>query len=317
MKTFLILISALLLFIAVSLAFIGGLLFFIVCSPKNKVVKKFLSAGEKELMDNFGDKISKGREIFNGITKEDVTIKSFDNLSLHAYYIEGKCHDRTIICVHGYYGSPEHDFGPAAVKLLESADLLLIDQRCHGQSEGKFITFGIRECKDIKSWCDWVLEKKGENHPVYLDGVSMGATTVLLSTSQSLPKNIRGIIADCGFSSPHEILSSITKKVLKTDTSILLISVDMFCRAFAGFSLNEMSTSSVMQNNEIPILFAHGKRDSLVPYTMSQAAFDACKSDVKYLVLSEDAEHGLSYVVDFEKYNAAINELFKECERKA
>ena len=317
MKTFLILISALLLFLVIILAAIGAILFYIFCSPKNRIVSKFLSAGEKELMDNFGEKITKGREIFNSIKKEDVTIKSFDNLNLHAYYIEGKCHDRTIICVHGYHGSPIHDFGPAAVKLLERADLLMIDQRGHGQSEGKFITFGIRECRDIKSWCDWVLEKKGENHPVYLDGVSMGATTVLLSTSQALPQNIKGIIADCGYSSPQEILGTITKKVLKTDTSVLLVSVDIFCKVFAGFSLNEMSTSSAMENNKIPILFAHGKKDSLVPYTMTQTAFDICKSEPKYLILSEDAEHGLSYMVDYEKYDAAITELFEKCERTA
>ncbi len=317
MKTFLILISALLIFIALILIAMGGAVFFIVCSPKNKIVSKFLSTGEKELMAQFGDKINRGRQIFDSYKKEDVIIESFDGLKLHGYYIEGDCHDRTIICVHGYHGSPVHDFGPAAVKLLERADLLLIDQRAHGQSEGKYITFGINECRDCKAWTEWVLERKGADHPVYLDGVSMGATTVLLSTSQGLPKNVRGIIADCGYSSPREILSSITRKVLKTNTDVLLISVDVFCKAFAGFSLTQMDTASAMKDNKIPILFAHGKKDSLVPYTMSQTAYDACNTEPKFLILSENAEHGLSYMIDFEKYDAAISELFEECERTA
>lgn len=314
LQTFLILISALLLFLVVILTVMCALLFSIVCSRKSRVVSYFLSEGEKKLMEDFGDKIEKGRKLYENRKKEEVSITSFDSLKLHGYYIEGDCHDRTIICVHGYHGSPTHDFGAAVEKLLENGDLLLIDQRSHGKSEGKYITLGVKESQDCKAWAQWLCEKKGENHPVYLDGVSMGATTVLLASSLDLPKNVLGIIADCSYTSPKEILEDITAKVLKTNTGFLIVGVDVFCKLFAGFSLNEMSTKNAMEKNTRPILFAHGMKDNLVPYEMSKQAFDACKTQ-KHIILSKEADHGTSYMVDFKEYDAAIKNLFLSCEK--
>ncbi len=313
METVLILISALLLFAVLALLSMGGALFSIVCSRRGKLVSKVLADGEKQLMEKYGDKIKKGAEKFSEIPQKEVSIKSFDNLTLHGYLLEGKNHDRTIICVHGYHSSPQHDFGPAAYKLLECADLLFIDQRAHGKSEGKYITLGIKESRDCKAWAEYILKEKGEDHPVYLDGVSMGGTTVLLASSLDLPKNIKGIIADCGFSSPMEILKNITGKFLKTNTDVLLLSTDIYCKLFAKFSLKEMDTAKAMQNNRLPVLFAHGMCDELVPYQMTKDAYDACTTP-KFLVLSKDADHGTSYMVDFEKYSEAIENLFIECE---
>ena len=316
MEPVLILICAILLFALLVLLASGGALFLILCGRKDKIVKKMLAEGEGEMMRQYGTQIDAGRSKFKELNKREITIKSHDNLTLYGYFVEGNVSDRTIICVHGYRGSPVHDFGPAIENLLNFGNLLLIDQRAHGKSEGKYVTFGVRECQDCKAWADYVAKTMGDDHPVYFDGVSMGGTTVLLASSLELPKNVKGIIADCSYTSPHEILKEITEKFLKTNTDALLFSADIYCRIFAGFSLNQMSTKNAVQQNRVPILFAHGMCDSLVPHSMTQAAFDNCNTK-KFLVLSEKAEHGMSYMVDFEQYNNAILELFKECENTA
>ena len=315
METFFILISAVLLFLLLVLLFSGAAIFHIACARGGKLISKVIATGYEKIYSEFPN-IAEGCERLRQKEKREITIKACDGTPLTAYYIEGENKGRTIICVHGYHSDPVHDFGGATDKLLKHANLLLIDQRGHGKSGGKYITFGILESRDCKAWAEWLLKEKGEDHPVYFDGVSMGATSVLLASGLDLPKNVKGIIADCGFSSPKDIFEDITTRVIKVNPTLLLKSTDLFCRSFAKFSLYENSTLKAMETNKLPILFAHGTADSLVPYAMTQKAFDACNSK-KYLVLAKDAEHGMSYLIDYESYSQAMEKLFEESESAA
>lgn len=315
LETFFILICAILLFALLVLLACGAAIFHIACSRKGRLISKVISTGYKKVYEQYPS-IMEGYEKLKKREKREITIDGHDGTPLTAYYIEGQNKERTIICVHGYHSGPIHDFGAATDKLLENANLLLIDQRAHGKSGGKYITFGILESRDCKTWAEWLMREKGADHPVYFDGVSMGATSVLLASALDLPPNVKGIIADCGFSSPKDIFADVTTKVIKINPFLLLKSTDIFCRIFAGFSLYEASTTEAMKTNKLPILFAHGTADSLVPHRMTQSAFDACEAK-KYLVLAENAEHGMSYLIDYDRYSSAIQKLFEECEKVA
>ena len=315
METVFILICAVLLFLLLVLLALGGAIFRITCARKGKLISKVISTGYEKIYAKFPS-IKEGCDKLRVREKREITIEAHDKTPLTAYYIEGENKNRTIICVHGYHSDPIHDFGGAVDKLLKHANLLLVDQRAHGKSGGKYITFGILESQDCKSWAEWLLVEKGEDHPVYFDGVSMGATSVLLASGLDLPKNVKGIIADCGFSSPKDIFEDITKRVIKVNPVLLLKSTDIFCKGIAKFSLYENSTLKAMESNSLPILFAHGTADSLVPYAMTQKAFDACNAK-KYLVLAKDAEHGMSYLIDYESYSQAMEKLFEESESAA
>lgn len=316
MQTAVILLGALILFALIVLLVFGAILFYVVCSRNGKLVSKIIATGESGILDGYSDEMKKGREILERREKSEISIKSDDGLMLHGTFVKGDEQGRTIICVHGYHGSPAHDFSLASEALLKCGNLLFIDQRSHGKSEGKYITFGIRECRDCKVWADLISEQMGKDHPIYLDGISMGGTTVLMASGLELPKNVKGIIADCSYTSPYEIISCISKRMFKREPRLLIASVDLYCRVFAGFSLSENSTVRAMEKNRLPILFAHGTGDSLVPHAMTQAAYDACTS-TKNLILAKDAEHGLSYIIDTERYSDAIENLFKICEKTA
>lgn len=316
MDSIFVLICVILVLIMLLFALTMWAVFRIVFGRDDRVAKRIISSGEKKVMKDFENMLNRERRAFLDAYKEEVSIESFDGLNLHGYLVKGENHSRTIICVHGYRGSPEHDFGPAFRELLKSGDLLLVDQRAHGKSEGKFITFGVNECKDCKSWVQYILDKRGQDHPVYLNGISMGATSVLLASALNLPKNTRGIIADCGFSSPCEIISEVAKKMLKTKPDALVNCVDIYCKALGKFSIKGTCTESAMRQNSIPILFVHGQKDSLVPYHMTRTAFDACSAP-KFLVLSEKADHGMSYLLDRDRYREEIQKLFLECEKNS
>ena len=316
MEAFFILVSAAFLFAIIVLLVFGGIFFHIACSRNSKVVSQLITNGSNKLLEGYTDDIKRGQSCLESHQSREVSIKSKDGLTLFGKFIEGDNPNRTIICVHGYHGSPSHDFSIAIEALLTHGNLLMIDQRAHGKSEGKYITFGVRECDDCKLWADFVSQMMGDNHPIYFDGVSMGATTVLMASDLELPKNVKGIIADCSFTSPHEIVSTISQRIFKSEPKLLIGCIELYCRLFAGFSLKEKSTTSALKNNKRPILFAHGTGDTLVPHNMSQKAYDVCTAP-KSLILAKDAEHGLSYLFENERYSNAITNLFKECEKTA
>ena len=146
------------------------------------------------------------------------------------------------------------DFGVAFPFYHEMGmNLLIPDQRCHGKSEGKYITFGVKESNDMLCWLKHHNEKYG-NYPVFLSGLSMGASTVKFMADEQLPSNVQGIIADCGFSSPKEILSAVFKKRTHLPATLVMPFVDLFARVFAGFSLSDKDSRKVLLRNKLPIL---------------------------------------------------------------
>ena len=158
-----------------------------------------------------------------------------------------------------------------------ATSLLLVDQRAHGSSQGKYLTFGVRERLDVLSWATYMGQKLGQNAPLILGGLSMGATTVLLASCFDFPANVRAVIADCGFTSPYEIAkASLRRDYPKAPVSLLLPLCSLVTRLFAGFGLRDGSTIDAVRESRYPILFLHGTGDTFVPYEMTKRAFDAC-----------------------------------------
>ena len=188
-----------------------------------------------------------------------------------------------------------------------------IDQRAHGLSEGKYITFGVKERFDCVRWAEYVHKRIGGD--IFLDGLSMGSTTVLMASGEKLPDSVRGIIADCGFTSPEEIMTKIMTVDLKIPKDPLFAPVAWMIKKRAGFAVNEYSTLDAMKKNRLPILFLHGKADKFVPYEMTVRAYEACRSE-KELLLVENAGHGISYLVEPERCKAALEKFLRKYSRE-
>ena len=187
-----------------------------------------------------------------------------------------------------------------------------MDERAHGESEGTYITFGVRERHDVATWAAYAAMHFGPAHPLILDGLSMGAATVLMASELALPASVRGIIADCGFSSPYAIMKSVLHwRCPWLVSGPLLALTGVFTRLFGGFGLREVSATEAVAHTKLPILFIHGTGDPFVPCSMSQAAYDACTGE-KRLILVEGAGHGQSYLVDRPRVQAAVREFLTD-----
>ncbi|MBE6564833.1 MAG: alpha/beta hydrolase [Ruminococcaceae bacterium] len=238
-------------------------------------------------------------EAFLAASPEDVYIKSFDGLTLHGYYLPSEGSKKTVLLFHGYTSSALKDFSLIFRFYREQGfNILTADHRAHGKSEGKYMGFGVLERRDVLSWVEYLNSRAKQR--IVLHGISMGASTVLMASGSPLPENVVGIVADCGFTSPYDILAHVGKQYFHLPAFPLLPLADIVCKQKAGYSFKEYSTLDAMKTNRLPVLFIHGEGDTFVPTSMSKAAYEACRAE-KQLFLVPSAGHGLSYTVDPQK----------------
>lgn len=253
---------------------------------------------ETEFERLYMPRIKNGIQWFKDQNPERIWIKSHDGLKLAADYLPATEPKGTIIVVHGYRSSNYLDFS-CVFELYHSwnYNILAVHDRAHGESEGKYIGFGILDRYDVISWINYAVDNIGGN--IFLDGMSMGASTVLMTAGFDLPENVKGIIADCGFTSPWEECKHVLKRDFKLPPFPLLHICSFAVKCIAGYSLDEYSTLDALKTNKKPVLFIHGSKDSFVPTYMGKQNYEACIAE-KELVIVDGAEHAESFLKETE-----------------
>lgn len=243
---------------------------------------------------------------------KDVYITSYDGLRLYAQWVPAENPRGTVLLAHGYRSTKLLDFGVAFEIYHEMGlNLLIPDQRSHGKSQGKFITFGVKESRDMQYWLRFHDEQIG-SYPVILCGLSMGASTVMYMADEPLPENVKGIVADCGFTSPKAILTRVYQKVIHLPPEPSIWAAGLFTRLFAGFGLTQKDSRRSLSKNKLPILLIHGTADDFVPCYMTRQSYAAC-SGPKEMLLVQGAEHGVSFLVDPQTYGTRVRSFVEKC----
>ena len=242
---------------------------------------------------------------------EEVNVLSHDGLKLYGRYYHRRDNEPLIIFFHGYRCSSLRDGnGIFLYSKTLNYNILLVDQRVHGKSEGKTITFGVKERYDCFSWVEWAQQRFGMEVQIILAGLSMGAATVLMTANMGLPGNVKGIMADCPYSSPKAVIRKVIKD-MNFPVGLVYWLAKHAAKWIGKFDLEEASAVEAVRGSKIPILIIHGDDDRFVPCTMSQECFQACKDNVE-LVLVEGAGHGMSHCVDAKKYEDAVRAFFRK-----
>lgn len=240
---------------------------------------------------------------------EEITIEAYDGLTLYGKYYHFCDGAPLDIQFHGYRSVPARDCcGTFRISRDMGHNILLVDQRAHGKSGGKVITFGIRERYDCVSWVNYAVSRFGKNQKIILIGLSMGAATVLMAASLKLPENVLGIIADSTYSSPREILLKVC-----ADRRIPIKIADLFASfgalLFGRFNLDEITAEKAAKSCTKPVLFFHGSDDYFVPSRMSRKVYAACASK-KHIVILQNGGHCAGYVFNTERYIKEISEFY-------
>ncbi len=249
---------------------------------------------------------------------ENVEIRSHDGLRLCGHYLAHPSPRGVILQVHGYRGCGAFDFSCAIEPFYNMGfSLLVVDQRSSGDSEGRHITFGYYERYDVVEWAKY-LGERFPDLPVIMDGVSMGASTVMLALEIGYPDNVKAIIADCGYSSPGAICRKVLKQWFNLPPFPLYYGAKFWVKLLAKFDLDAVRCRDALgklKDSGIKLLIAHGKKDGFVPYSMSEENVSIFTDEdmetcVQFFTV-EEADHGLSYLKCREGYDRAIDTLLE------
>ena len=278
-------------------------------SEKNKKPKEEYPIPKGEIYEPYRDKMVGWIKEVRAMPCEEFHIRSFDGLRLRGKYYEYAPGAIIEIMFHGYRGSAERDMCGGVqrcFKLGHSA--LIVDQRCSGKSDGNVITFGVNESRDCLDWMNFAIEHFGPDCRLMLTGISMGAATVMIAAGEELPKNVVGVLADCGFTSAKAIIKKVIRQ-LKLPPDLAYPFVKLGARLYGHFDLEQTSALEAMKKCKVPVIFFHGETDDFVPCDMSRENFEACTGK-KMLVTVPNAGHGLSILLDPVGYRAAMKLFF-------
>ena len=244
----------------------------------------------------------------NDRTYERVFIVTNDGLTLSGRYYHIKDGAPLDIGFHGYRSHPVTDFsGGSELSFQMEHNLLLVDQRAHGQSDGRTISFGILERQDLLCWVDYAIQRFGMEVTIFLYGVSMGGATVLMASELNLPSNVKGIIADCPYNDPLDVILHVGKSTPFPQALIKPFTI-LGAKISGGFDLRETTAATAVKNTKIPILIIHGEADTYVPCQMSEAVANANPAMVRRHTFP-GAPHGISYLTDTPRYHKIATEF--------
>lgn len=225
----------------------------------------------------------------------DMEITSYDGLKLEGQFLPYPDSNKLVICVHGFHSYHYREFAYYIRFYHELGyNILLPDNRAHGQSEGHYIGFGWLDRLDILEWIK-KMEEYFHNEPmsIVLHGISMGGATVLMVSGEELSDNVKAIVADCSYTSAYDEFKYYLKNK-GCPPFLLLPSATLLSKKTVGYNFKQASAVNQVKKSKTPTLFIHGNQDHFVPTYMALELYNACQAEKKLLIVN-DAAHGESY----------------------
>lgn len=276
--------------------------------------KEFLATSPDLTTDQFTELATFDTAWLERHTFEEVEMKSQDGLLLRAYYLAApQPTTRTALLAHGYTGSAKTDMGAFAKMYHEvfGYNVLMPDDRGHGASEGTYIGFGWPDRLDYLKWLHWLLQKVGPEAQIVLHGISMGGATVLMTSGEQLPEQVRCVVSDCAYTSVKDILSYQVRRLYKLHPFPLIYLVSLVCKIRAGYFFGEASALRQVSKTSKPVLFIHGAEDTFVPLSMLEPLYQACPTYKEKLIVPK-AGHGLAYSADVSGYRKKVGAFVQQ-----
>lgn len=296
--------------LGISLGFIGNYFYNLALNPNTP--KDIVFGTPEEAEATSGQVLdSDVAWLLNDSNYTDEYITSSDKLKLHSYKITNQNNtNKWVITVHGYTSEGINMSTYAKHYYDNGYNVLIPDLRAHGLSEGNYIGMGWDDRLDIISWINYIL-KENPNAEIILHGVSMGSATVLMTSGEEIPSNVKAIIADCGYTSVWDEFAYQLDDLFSLPEFPILNVSSMVTKIRAGYFLGEASSLEQVKNSKTPILYIHGDKDDFVPYYMMEELYNATSSEKEMLTI-KGAEHAKASEVDPETYWNTVNNFINK-----
>ena len=237
--------------------------------------------------------------------KKDLHIVN-EGLNLYSEYYDFG-YDRAVIFVSGrtdslcygyYFAQPYPEMG---------FNVLLIDQRAHGLSDGKYNCLGFDEHRDLIKWAELLNSEYGVKN-ILLHGVCIGSSCCLQAlVSENAPDYFGGLIADGMYTKFYESFKNHLVEY-KQRPFPLMFFVNLSFKLATGHSMKRGNIDFIDKMTK-PMLFIHSKEDT---YSLPYMADELCRKlphDNKKIVWFDRGKHSQLRPTDTEKYDAAIKEF--------
>lgn len=256
--------------------------------------------------------IQKDREWLWQHDHQPVTVLSRDGLKLSGTMFPVENARGTVLCLHGYTSNAKQDYTSLARYYIEcNFQLLLVDHRAHGESEGTYIGFGILDRYDALKWIEYLNDRFGAEKKIVVQGTSMGAATALMLSGLELPDNVAGIVSDCAFTSPWDVFKSVLKGWYHLPAFPLLHITNWMAKKLAGYDYRECTAKEEVKKSTVPILLIHGEKDNFVPTRMCEEIYRNCPDAEMQIIAG--ASHAESFYKDTALYKKKLEEFFVKC----
>ena len=155
-------------------------------SPKRKVLREDeYEIPKGDIYKVYQDDMIAWTKQIRSMPHEDLEVRSFDGLTLRGKYFEYEAGAPIELLFHGYKGNAERDLSGGVERCFKlGRNVILIDQRAAGKSDGHVISFGINERRDCHTWVKYAIERFGKDVKLIIGGVSMGAATVMMAAGE-------------------------------------------------------------------------------------------------------------------------------------
>lgn len=243
---------------------------------------------------------------------ETIDMTSFDGLDLKGYYLpQDEPTNKTVIFAHGYLGRAS-DMGIFGEYYYDELgyNIFMPDLRGHGDSEGEYYGFGWHDRLDMVDWIDKVIEMNGPDTEIVLHGLSMGAATMLMTSGEDLPANVKAVISDSAYTSVYDLFAYQMKRMFHLPSQPLLPTTSVVTKLRADYGLKEASALEQVEKTELPVLYIAGDGDTFVPTNMTEELYEHTKH--ASLKVFPDANHGESIVMHRDKYIEAMTDFLQE-----
>jgi fermentation-respiration switch protein FrsA (DUF1100 family) len=248
-----------------------------------------------------------------GIEVQDVSITSFDSTRLNGWWIEASKDAPTIVILHGVKNNRTDVLRAALVLRREGFNILMFDGRGHGDSGGRYVTYGFFERRDVESVLQWLVEEKGvRKDAIGLAGESMGAA-IALQVAAANPW-ISAVWVDSPFASLKRIAAEFASRATHLPTSVLspLLWTTIRVANYRGkFDVEMVDPLALAAQINSPVFIVHGTADKLIEPSHSISIYEAL-SGRKELWLVEGARHARAVRHVRREYSERIRRFFRE-----
>jgi len=243
------------------------------------------------------------------------SIETNNGYDLKAYYLPTElhvdgCKDCFVIIAHGYTYTHHGGIKYASIFKELGFNVILYDERYHGESGGNNCSLGFYEEQDLEVVISDTFTRFGPDLFLGTYGESMGASTVILE--QAHDSRLQFVIADCPFSDLTELVTYLVKRKGHLPKWPYVGLANFFFKLATKTEFKSISPLNAIKKAKVPFLIMHGSKDEFIPPKHSQALFEACPSEKQLYISTNPAKHAESFLMNRVEYTEIVKNFISK-----